>query len=196
LQQRVADGKLTDPEQIGAAAARALAAHHGYRYYRWALRDGVFHYEEDPVRLPQEQRLEGRYVIATGEPDIGLLDAVAWYKQLREVERSFRHLKDVLALRPIYHQVEPRVQAHIFVAALTLLVQRLLQRRLDEAGIELSATQALQAVETVRLVSFNVDHKQRRGVSTPSGRARQILQALGLTDTAPPTPAEGAAEVM
>jgi transposase len=196
LQQRVADGKLTDPEQIGAAATRALQAHHGYRYYRWELRAGAFHYEEDPVRLPQEQRLEGRYVIATGERDIGLLDAVAWYKQLMDVERSFRQLKDVLALRPIYHRVEPRVKGHIFVAALALLVQRLLERRLDDAGVELSATQSLQAVETVRLVNFKVDTKRRRGVSTPSGRAGQILKAVGITETAPPTPAVGPAEVM
>jgi transposase len=196
LQQRVADGKLTDPEQIGAAATRALQAHHGYRYYCWELRDGVFHYEEDPVRLPQEKRLEGRYVIATGEKEISLLEAVAWYKQLMDVERSFRHLKDVLALRPIYHQVEPRVKAHIFVAALALLVQRLLERRLEDAGVDLSAPQSLQAVETVRLVNFKIDNKRRRGVSTPSGRARQILKAVGITETAPPTPPEGPAEVM
>ena len=196
LQQRVADGKVTDPGQIGAAATRALQAHHGYRYYRWEVRDGAFHYEEDPTRLPQEKRLEGRYVIATGEPGISLLEAVAWYKQLMDVERSFRHLKDVLAMRPIYHQVEPRVKGHIFVAALALLVQRLLERRLDDAGVDMSATESLQAVETVRLVNFKVDHKRRRGVSTPSGRARQILKAMGITETAPPTPAERATEVM
>jgi len=196
LQQRVADGKLSDPAQIGAAATRALQAHHGYRYYRWEMRAGVFHYEEDPVRLPQEERLEGRYVIATGEQDLGLLDAVAWYKQLMDVERGFRHLKDVLAMRPIYHQVEPRVKGHIFVAALALLVQRLLERRLDEAGLDLSATQALQAVETVRLVNFKVDSKRRQGISTPSGRARQILKAVGINQTAPPVPPEGPAELM
>jgi transposase len=196
LQQRVADGKLTDPEQIGAAATRALQAHHGYRYYCWELREGAFHYREDPVRLPQEKRLEGRYVIATGEKEISLLDAVAWYKQLMEVERSFRHLKDVLALRPIYHRVQPRVKGHIFVAALALLVQRLLERRLDDAGVDLSGTQGLQAVETVRLVNFKIDHKRRQGVSTPSSRARQILKAVGITETTPPTPPEGPAEVM
>jgi len=135
-------------------------------------------------------------VIATGAKDIGLLDAVAWYKQLMDVERSFRHLKDVLAMRPIYHQVEPRVKGHIFVAALALLVQRLLERRLDDAGVELSATQALQTVETVRLVNFKVDNKRRRGVSTPSGRARQVLKALGITETGPPTPPEGPAELV
>jgi transposase len=196
LQQRVAAGKLTNPEQIGAAATRALQAHHGYRYYRWELREGGFHYEEDPVRLPQEQRLEGRYVIATGEKDINLLDAVAWYKQLMDVERSFRQLKDVLALRPIYHQVETRVKGHIFVAALALLVQRLLERRLDDAGVDLSATQALQTVETVRLVNFKVDDKRRQGVSTPSSRARQILNAVEIRETAPPTPPEGPVELV
>jgi transposase len=196
LQQRVAQGKVTDPEQIGAAASRALQAHHGYRYYCWEVRDGAFHFAEDPVRLPQEKRLEGRYVIATGEQGVGLLEAVAWYKQLMEVERSFRQLKDVLALRPIYHQVEPRVKGHIFVAALALLVQRLLERRLDDADVAFSATEGLQAVETVRLVNFKVDKHRRRGVSTPSGRASQVLKAVGITATAPPTPAEGPAEVM
>jgi transposase len=196
LQQRVADGKLSDPAQIGAAATRALQAHHGYRYYRWEMREGVFQYEEDAVRLPQEERLEGRYVIATGEKDIGLLDAVAWYKQLMDVERSFRHLKDVLAMRPIYHRIEPRVKGHIFVAALALLVQRMLERRLDEAGVDLSPTQALQAVETVRLVNFKVDSKRRQGVSTPSGRARQILKAMDINQTAPPVPPEGPVELM
>ncbi len=196
LQARVAARKLTDPERIGAAAARALAAHHGCRYYRWELRDGAFHYEEDAVRLAQEQRLEGRYVIATGERDLGLLEAVAWYKQLMDVERSFRHLKDVLALRPIYHRVEPRVKAPIFVAALALLMQRLLDRRLDDAGVALSAAEALQPVETIRMVTFKVDRQRRVGVSAPSGRGREVLQALGITPTAPPIPPAGAAEVV
>ena len=42
---------------------------------------------------------------------------VAIYKDLSDVEQGFRQLKDVLAMRPIYHQIEPRVKAHIFVAA-------------------------------------------------------------------------------
>ena len=46
-----------------------------------------------------------------------MLDVVAIYKDLSDLERGFRQLKDVLAMRPIYHQIEPRVKAHIFVAA-------------------------------------------------------------------------------
>jgi transposase len=196
VQQRVEQGALTKPEEIGAAAERALQAHHGYRYYTWELRQGVFSFADDPKRFPQEQRLEGRYVIATSEKDVGLLDAVAWYKDLIEVEHSFRSMKDVLEMRPIYHQVEPRVKAHIFVAFLALLVQRLLHRRLDEAEVDLSAPEALQAIEGMRLVEFKVGALKRRGVSTASPRAREVLKALGITETKPPAPPDGPQEVV
>ena len=75
-------------------------------------------------------------------------------------------------------------------------MQRLLERRLDDANVALSAAEGLQAVETVRLVNFKVDQHRRRGVSTPSGRAGQVLKAVGITETAPPTPADGPTEVM
>ncbi len=50
----------------------------------------------------REQKIEGRYVIATSEKDLGVLEAVAKYKELADVESGFRQLKDVMAMRPIY----------------------------------------------------------------------------------------------
>src|SRR5262249_28993631 len=105
-----------------------------------------------------------------------------------EVERGFRHLKDILAMRPIYHQLETRVRAHIFVAALALLLQTLLQRRLQEANVDLSAPEALQAVETIRHVTFKVNQDHRHGVSAASARAHQGLHTLSITTLRPPTP--------
>lgn len=188
VQARVAKGTLVDPAQIGAAAERALRAHQGYRYYAWEIRDGAFVFAEHPIHLEREKRLEGKYVIATSEKDLDAPGAVALYKQLTEVERSFRHLKDILALRPIYHQLETRVRAHIFVAALALLLQTLLERRLREAGVDLSAPEALQAVETIRHVTFKVNQEHRCGVSAASARAHQVLRALNITTLRPPTP--------
>jgi transposase len=196
VQRRVADGKLTDAARIGAAAERALRDHKGHRYYAWSYQDGVFSYREDPVHFEREKRLEGRYVISTSEKSLTCQDAVAMYKQLMEVERGFRRMKDVLSLRPVYHQVEPRVKAHIFVAALGLLLQTLLQRHLDEAEVDLSAEQALQALETVRHVSFRVDDGARTGISASNARARQVLRALGVQDYRPPTPPPGEETVM
>ena len=196
LQKRVAAGRVRSAEQIGAAAGRILQRHHGHRYFDWELRDGAFHFFDHPVNLEREKRLEGKYVVMTSERDWDAIDAVQHYKELADVERSFRHLKDVLALRPVYHQVKPRVAGHIFVAFLALLLERLLADRLRKAGLGLSATQALQAVEGVRVVEFRLDGEKRRGVSRGSPRAQQVLKAMGIDQTKPPTPPEGQSEVM
>lgn len=191
LAQRVREGTLSDAAKIGAAAERIMQADRGFRYYRWLLGQQGFSFEEDPVRLQQEKSIEGKYLIATSEKDLSPLDAVQMYKELSEVERGFRCLKDVLEMRPIYHKSERRVRAHIFVAALALLLTRLLERRLKESAVKLSAQQALQALATIRIVSFRLDEKRRRtGVGAGSPHARQVLKALGITNVKPPAPPE------
>ena len=126
LQVRVAAGKRKQPQKIGAAAERLLQRNHGYRYYSWDIHQGSFRYFENTEGLAGEKGIEGKYVIATTETALHVLEVVAIYKELSDVEKGFRQLKDVLAVRPIYHQIETRVKAHIFVAALALLVERLL----------------------------------------------------------------------
>jgi transposase len=197
LKERVASGGLKRPEKIGAAVARIMQKYHGYRYFEWKLRDGTLEFSESRTHFEREQRIEGKYVIATSEKGLSVLDAVAMYKELTEVESGFRQLKDVMALRPIYHQIESRVKAHVFVAALALLVQRLLGRRLKEAGVDLSPARALQALSTVRLVTFRLEGRpERRGMAGGSPDARLVLKALKLVDNRPPPPPEGVETVM
>jgi transposase len=197
LKERVAAGGLKQPEKIGAAVERIMQRYHGYRYFEWKLDGGVLEFSESPTHLEREKRIEGKYVIATSETGLSVLDAVALYKDLTEVESGFRQLKDVMALRPIYHQIETRVKAHIFVAALALLVQRLLGRRLKEAGVDLSPVRAMQALSTVRLVTFRLEGQpERRGMTGGCPDARLVLKALKLVDQRPPTPPEGEETVM
>ena len=100
-------------------------------------------------------------------------------------------------MRPIYHQIETRVKAHIFVAALALLVQRLLGRRLEEAGLDLSPARAMQALSTVRLVTFRLEGQgQRRGLAGGCPDARLVLKGLKLLDQRPPAPPEGEDTIM
>ena len=74
------------------------------------------------MHLPAEKALEGKYVIQTEELDLSAVQAVEAYKELSEVERGFRELKDLIEMRPIYHHRPKRVRAHIFVAALAFLL--------------------------------------------------------------------------
>ncbi len=197
LRERVASGALKRPEKIGAAVERVMQKYHGYRYFDWELTAGRLEFSESTERLGREKKIEGKYVVMTGEKELSIRDAVALYKELTEVESGFRQLKDVLALRPIYHQIEARVKAHIFVAALALLLQRLLGRRLQESGLDLSPARAMQALETVRLVTFRLEGQpERRGLTGGCPDARQVLRALKLVDQRPPTPPKGEETVM
>jgi transposase len=197
LKERVARGDLKQPEKIGAAVERIMQRYHGYRYFDWKLEGGSLVFSESETHLGREKKIEGKYVIATSEKGLGVLDAVAMYKELAEVESGFRQLKDAMAMRPIYHQVESRVKAHIFVAALALLVQRLLGRRLKDAGVDLSPSRAMEALSTVRLVTFHLEGQpERRGVAGGCPDARLVLKALKLVDQRPPAPPEGEETVM
>jgi len=179
LQKRVEKGRLKDPSKIGAAAARTLARHKGYRYYQWEYKDGEFRFFEHPINLKREKAYEGKYVIQTEEPNLGPIQVVQIYKQLMEVERAFRNLKDVIELRPIYHQTAKRVEAHIQVATLAFLLQRLLEKKLKNAGIDLSASDAMQALKTVKIVDFTLGNgEQKRTVTKGSERAARVLRAL------------------
>jgi transposase len=189
LERRVATGKLKAAEKIGAAATRVLGRNHGYRYYHWELKDGRFRFFEHPIHLKREEAYEGKYVIQTEEPNLSPVEAVTLYKQLSEVERAFSSLKDVLEMRPIYHQKDERVEAHIFVAALAFLLHRAIEKKLKRAGLDLSSTEALQALRTVRVVDFKLaDGKRQRSVTRGAHRAEQVLQALGIVALDPPAP--------
>jgi transposase len=197
LQERVASGDVKRPEKIGAAVERIMQKYHGYRYFDWKLEDGLLESSESEPRLGRDKKIEGRSGIVTSEEGWSVLDAVALDKELTDVASGFRQLQDVPAMRPIDHRVEPRVKAPIFVAALALLVQRLLGRRLKEARVDLSPERAMHALSTVRLVSFRLDGQpERRGITGGCPDARLVLKALKLVDQRPPSPPEGEETVM
>jgi transposase len=185
LAHRVARGRLKEAQKIGEAAARILSRNHGSRYFGWKLEQDIFRFFEHPRHLEPEKALEGKYVIQSEEPDLGPVQAVEAYKDLSEIERGFRQLKDLVEMRPIYHQQPKRVRAHIFVAALAFLLSRALEKKLKAAGLPMSSAQALEALRTIHVVDIRVGQQSRRGVTAGNHQARQILAALGINDREP-----------
>ncbi len=189
LQRRIANGRLKAPDKIGAAAAKCLTHNHGHRYYGWSYDNGVFRFFEHPVHFTREQAYEGKYVIQTEEPNLSAADAVRLYKELSEVERCFANLKSVIDMRPIFHQVDHRVEAHIYVAALAFLLHRAIEKKLKAARIDISATEAISILKSVRVVDIALgDGKIKRSVTAPSQRAAAVLYAIGIKDLDPPNP--------
>ena len=111
------------------------------------------------------------------------------YKELSEVERCFANLKSVIDMRPIFHKTPDRVEAHIYVAALAFLLHRAIEKKLKAARIDLSATEALNILKSVRIVDIALGNGTiKRSVTAPSHRAAAILRAIGIKELNPPTP--------
>ena len=129
---------------------------------------------------------EGRYILTTNDPHVSREEAVAHYKELSDIEAGFRELKDVIRGRPIHHQRDDRICAHIFIAQLALLLLRELRHRLNEKEIPLSPREAIAALKSLGIAELDLNGTKQVLVSSPKRDARRVLGALGITDLQPP----------
>ena len=79
----------------------------------------------DAAKAKAEENLDGKYLLRTSDPAMTAEDIALGYKQLLEVERGGRDLKQVIDLRPVYHRKEERIRAHVILCWLALLLARI-----------------------------------------------------------------------
>jgi len=96
---------------------------------RWLRQQANGRLVIDRAKAKAEERLDGKYLIATSDPHISTEDAALGYKNLLEAERGFRDLKSSLLLRPVFHRLEHRIRAHVLLCWLALLLTRVAERR-------------------------------------------------------------------
>ena len=155
--KQIANMKLTRKEflmKLGAARSKARAA--------WRLIDidiapsgTAFSFTLNREKLRQVRRREGRYLLRTNLGDRDPADLWQFYIQLTEVEAAFKNLKDDLQLRPIYHQVEHRVEAHIFVAFLAYCLHVTLRARLKPLAPGLTSRAVLDKMAAVQMLDVH-----------------------------------------
>jgi Transposase DDE domain len=78
----------------------------------------------DASRAKAEENLDGKYLLRTSDPKMTSEDIALGYKQLLQVERGWRDMKQVIDLRPVYHRKEERIRAHVILCWLALLLAR------------------------------------------------------------------------
>jgi Transposase DDE domain len=79
----------------------------------------------DAAKIKAEENLDGKYLLRTSDPRLPAEDIALGYKQLLEVERGWRDLKQVIDLRPACHRKEERIRAHVILCWLALLLIRI-----------------------------------------------------------------------
>jgi transposase len=116
-----------------------------------------------------------------------------WYMQLVRVEESFKTLKSDLNLRPIHHQLEKRVDAHILVAFLGYSLTATLRMKLARSAPGLTPRAALQSLAAIQMVEVNVPTRDGRTLvmpryTEPEAQQKLILEKLGLALPSQPPP--------
>jgi hypothetical protein len=141
--------------KLGAARSRAPTA--------WRLveidmdkESSMFIYTLNWQKLRKVRRREGRYLLRTNltENDPALL--WQYYIQLVAVEQAFKNLKGDLAIRPVFHQDERRIEAHIFIAFLAYCLQVTLQRRLHALAPGLTARSVLEKFAAMQMIDVHL----------------------------------------
>jgi len=145
-------------------------------------------------KLRQRRKREGRYLLRSNITS-GRSAEELWqfYIQLTEVEAAFKNLKDDLALRPIFHQLEHRIEAHIFISFLAYCLHVTLRRRLRDLAPGLTPRSVLEKFATVQMLDVHLPTTDERTVvlsryTQPETDVQLLLQRLKLELPAQPPP--------
>jgi len=171
--------------KLGAAKTKTPAA--------WRLveievaeRGANFTYRLDRNKLRQVRRREGRYLLRTNLTESDPAKLWQFYLQLVEVEAAFKTLKGDLAIRPIFHQQEHRIEAHIFIAFLAYCLHVTLGQQLKALAPGLTPRAVLEKFAAVQMIDVYVPTTDGRELSLtrytqPEPELKLLLDKLKLT---------------
>ena len=159
LEKRIADGKLKDRGKMFMGLGRIQASHPQVAdLYEMALKDtregARLVWRQKPEQQQWLEAREGAYLLRTNLTADGAADLWKKYMQLTEVEAAFRTLKSELAIRPLFHQLERRVKAHVLVAFLGYALLVTLKHLLKRGGSEYSPANVLKRLAEVYSVDI------------------------------------------
>jgi hypothetical protein len=129
----------------------------------------------DAAAVTADARLDGKYLLRTADPHLSAEDIALGYKQLLEVERGWRDMKQLLDLRPVYHRLEDRIRAHVLLCWLALLLARIVETRANTTW-----TRARNELQRLHTGTFTGPAGTFRQTTAPTPEARRLHEALGL----------------
>jgi transposase len=190
LEKRIASGKLKDRSKIERMLGKIQARHPSVNdLYKVAVQE-----KSDGLRLEwkliEERRAwrdarEGAYLLRTNLKEERTEELWKKYIQLTEAEAVFRALKSELAIRPIFHQKEHRVKAHILVAFLGYALWVTFKHLLKRKSSDLSPARALALLSTLHsadIILPTTDGREirLRRITTPNPEQQLLLNQLGI----------------
>jgi len=160
----------------------------------------AFTYRLDREKLRRQRRREGRYLLRTNLTESDPAKLWSLYLQLVNVEEAFKNLKGDLAIRPIFHQSEKRIEAHILVSFLAYCLHITLTERLRSLAPGLTARSALEKFAAMQMIDVHLPTTDGRQLimtrtTQPQPELQLLLDKLKLQLPAQPPPKITSAQV-
>ena len=152
----------------------ALLAHKTMGRYLRQLKDGSIKIDKGKIR--EEAHLDGKYILSTSDDTLTPEDIALGYKQLLEVERAFRTLKTTLDLRPVHHRKDERIEAHVFLCFLALMLVRIAERKTG-----LTWDRIRNVMERLHLIEFFSKDGRVLQTTEPTPEQLNILKQLKIS---------------
>ena len=158
-----------------------------------AITTASLEFRLDRQKLRQVRRREGRYLLRTNLGSQAPQTLWRFYIQLTEVEQAFKEIKHDLAIRPIYHRTEPRIQAHIFVAFLAYCLQVTLKTKLRASARGTTPREVIEKFRAIQMVDVVLPTTDGRELilsryTQPEAEHRVLLDQLQLQLPGQPPP--------
>jgi hypothetical protein len=131
----------------------------------------------DKQKIKTEANLDGKYLLRCSDPSLSAEDIALGYKQLLEVERGWRDMKQIIDLRPVYHRREDRIRAHVLLCWLALLLIRVAE---TTAGESWTWNRIRTELQRLHAVTYTGTAGTFRQATAPSKPQRDLLAALKL----------------
>jgi transposase len=187
LKKRIAEGKLVQSkliyEQIGRLKERYPRV---ARYYDIALESESLVWAENKQEKEKAQKLDGGYLLKTDRKDLSGNEIWRIYLMLTRVENAFRDMKGPLAIRPVFHQLDRRVETHIFICILAYHLLVTIEKLLQDAGIFSSWETIKKELSTHQIVTASMKADNGgilliRQATNPNPAQKVIYQALKIS---------------
>jgi len=143
----------------------------------------------DKATVKAETNLDGKYLLRSSDPHLSAEDIALGYKQLLQVERGWRDIKQVIDLRPVYHRLEERIRAHVVLCWLALLLVRIVETTTGATWQTLNGE--LNRLQVITFTGPDGTFRQRTELTKPQRDIYATLQLdppSKIIELATPTP--------
>ena len=158
---------------------KKAASLYGHRYkgrFLRKLKDGTL--KIDRAQIREDEKYDGKYILLTSDDDLSKEEIATTFKRLTRIERSFRNLKSLNNLDPVFHSADRRIRAHVFVCILAHLLERIMEKKLEKEGLELTSAKAIKRLGRMKVTKTELNDKKFLVRTDSNKKISEIFKAL------------------